>query len=240
MKEIKTYFFVIIMCSISALILSITSTSLEKPQTLARAYYRNKELLKAARLLPNGFTEKIVENIMAEKITPMLTNNLGESFTFDEKNINYNTYFEEGAKTGYSAKEWKLYYQIKNGGIILPVNGFGLWDAIYGYLGVDANGLTILGITWYDQKETPGLGAEIEDPKWQNTFAGKALFHGENLDRFGLDFIPKEMLKLLTPQQKEYSIDAISGATLTTQGVQNGIKNSLSPYIPLLRKMQKK
>jgi Na+-transporting NADH:ubiquinone oxidoreductase subunit C len=240
MKEIKTYLFVIVMCSASAFILSIIGGYLQEPQIKARNAYRSKELLTAAHLVPKNANNKMVETIMVEKITPMLTNDGGESFTFEEKKIDYATYFDKGIKTGYSKKELKLYYQIKNGGIILPVNGMGLWDAIYGYIGVEKNGYRILGITWYDQKETPGLGAQIENSTWQDTFIGKTLFHGKKMDQFGLDFIPKEMIMLLSPSKQEYSIDAISGATLTTQGVQNAIKNSLSPYIPLLRKMQKK
>ncbi len=228
------------MCSVSAFILSLVATSLHSPQTKARTAYQSRQLLIAAHLLSKSSTEKMVEDIMAEKITPMLTNDQGESFTFEEKEIDYATYFDKGIKTGYSQNTLKLYYQIKDGGIILPVNGMGLWDAIYGYIAIEKNGYRILGITWYDQKETPGLGAEISSSKWQDTFIGKTLFHGKKMDRFGLDFIPKEMLHLLSSLKKEYTIAAISGATLTTDGVQNAIKNSLSPYIPLLIKMQKR
>lgn len=240
MKGIKTYLFIIILCSISALILSVISTSLRSNQVSAKNSYRNKELLKAANLLPASISYEQVQTITNKKITPMLTDDKGNVFTFDTKNINYTDYLEKGQKTGYSNLPLKLFYQIKGGGIILPVNGFGLWDAIYGYIGIAKNGYRILGISWYDQKETPGLGAEIQNPKWQAQFNGKTLFHGKKMETFGLDFIPKEMLKMLPPQKKEYNIDAISGATITTQGVQNAIKTSLSPYIPLMRKMQKK
>ena len=224
----------------SAFILSFLSTVLREPQTIAKTSYRNKELLKAASLLPANATTASVDAITKEKINPMITDKEGNSFTFSEKNIDYTSYLEEGEKKGYSHLEYKLYYQIKDGGIILPVNGFGLWDAIYGYLGVDKNGFTIIGISWYDQKETPGLGAEIENPSWQDEFKNKNLFHGKKMESFGISFVPKEMMKTLSPEQKEYNIDAISGATITTDGVQNAIKIGLSPYIPLLRKIQRK
>lgn len=236
----KTYFFMIVMCVLSALILSIVATSLEKPQIASRDSYRNRELLKAASLLPPKASQKQVETITKEYITPMLTDKNGMSYTFEKKNINLATYLEEGAKKGYYSQELKLYYQIKEGGIILPVNGFGLWDAIYGYIGIANDGSTILGISWYDQKETPGLGAEIEDPSWQKLFVGKSLFHGESNKGFGLNFAPKVMIASLPASDRKYTIDAISGATITTTGVQNAIKTSLSPYIPLLKKLAKK
>ncbi len=208
-------------------------------QIKAQDSYRNKELLKAASLLPKNLSQTQISEITKNKLTPMLTDSAGNMFTFEQKGVNYTDYLEEGAKSGYSTLPLKLYFQIKGGGIVLPVNGFGLWDAIYGYIGVDKNGFTIIGVSWYDQKETPGLGAEIANPSWQKLFIGKTLFHGKKLESFGLNFVPKEMLTLLPSDNKEYSIDAISGATITTQGVQHAIKLSLSPYIPLLRKMQK-
>ena len=48
-------------------------------------------------------------------------------------------------------------------GYVIPVNGFGLWDAIYGYLAIKPGGNSVIGISWYDQKETPGLGANIAE-----------------------------------------------------------------------------
>lgn len=238
-KNLQIYLFIFVMCGISALILSTVSTSLKPLQIKAEETYRNKELLKAASLLPKIASFTQINELTKEKLTPMLTDSLGNIFTFEQKGIDYSTYLEMGAKSGYFMLPFKLFFQIKGGGIVLPVNGFGLWDAIYGYIGIDKNGFSIIGVSWYDQKETPGLGAEISSPSWGQLFIGKSLFHGKKLETFGLNFVPKEMLTLLPPDDKEYSIDAISGATITTQGVSHAIKTSLSPYIPLLRKIQK-
>ena len=61
-------------------------------------------------------------------------------------------------------------------GYVFPVNGMGLWDAIYGYLAVQPDGNTVIGISWYDQKETPGLGCEYFRSQWQSQFPGKLIF----------------------------------------------------------------
>ena len=236
MKEIKTYLFVVVLCGLSAFTLSIVSTSLDTRQKRARDFYQNNKLLKAAGILSSLTTHKEIEELIHKNITPKLVNKSGEVFTFEEKGINYTTYIEKGARKGYFEENLKLFYQIKSGGIVIPVNGFGLWDAIYGFIGIAADGNTIIGMTWYDQKETPGLGAEIENPKWQAQFRGKTLFHGEG---FGINFVPKEMMALLTKEQKTYSVDAVSGATLTMDGVQHALSSSLTPYIPLLKEMQK-
>ena len=135
LKKLNTYFFVIVMCSISAFILSTVSFSLKPAQIKAQDSYRNKELLKAANLLPENASQKQIESITNEKITPMLTDNEGNSFTFKEKDVSYTKYLEKGAKSGYSKLDLKLFYQIQGGGIILPVNGFGLWDLSMATLG---------------------------------------------------------------------------------------------------------
>ena len=240
MKDIRTYLFVIIMCSISALTLSVVSTALKPTQLHAQNSYKNAELLKAADLLPQGATHKQIQEISEQNLTPMLTDAKGNIFTFAQKNLDLNTYLQNGEISGYFMMPLKLFYQVKGGGVVLPVNGFGLWDAIYGFIGIEKNGFTITGISWYNQKETPGLGGEIQNPTWQKAFKGKSIFHGKKLESFGLQFIPIQMLALLPLQDQDYSIDAISGATITTDGVQNAIKNSLSPYIPLLKTMQKR
>ena len=61
-------------------------------------------------------------------------------------------------------------------GYVIPINGYGLWDAIYGYLGLETDANTVLGMTWYDQKETPGLGGNIALPQWQEQFKNKVIF----------------------------------------------------------------
>jgi Na+-transporting NADH:ubiquinone oxidoreductase subunit C len=203
-------------------------------QLRAKISYQNRELLKAANLLPLNATSKDIDNITKEKITPMLADHKGNTFTFKEKNLDYENFLH-----GEQNSPLKLFYKIKDGGVIIPLKGFGLWDAIYGYIALDKNGYQLLGISWYDQKETPGLGAEIQNNEWQKQFKGKNLFHGPKMESFGIDFVPKQMLKSLPPSKKQYTVDAITGATITTNGVQSAIKTSLAPYIPLLKGMQK-
>lgn len=238
MKERGTALFIALLCAFSALSITAVSTALKPAQIRAQNSYKNAELLKAADLLPLGATNTTIKELSKQYLTPMLTDGAGNCFTFEEKNIDFNFYQQQSQTNTTEKPLLKLFYQVKNGGVILPVNGFGLWDAIYGFIGIDKNGVTITGISWYSQKETPGLGGEIQNPKWQNSFKGKSIFHGKNKERFGLQFIPVQMLALLPEQEQTFSIDAISGATITTDGVQNAIKNSLSPYIPLLKKMQ--
>jgi Na+-transporting NADH:ubiquinone oxidoreductase subunit C len=111
-----------------------------------------------------------------------------------------------------------LVYLVKDGDgiskIILPVHGNGLWSMMYAFVAVETDGNTVSGITYYEQGETPGLGGEIENPRWRGQFVGKKLFD-EN-------YKPAiEIVKGGAPAGSEHGVDGLSGATLTANGVQN-------------------
>ena len=107
---------------------------------------------------------------------------------------------------------------------VIPMNGAGLWGPIWGYVSVDKDGNTIYGAYFAHQGETPGLGAEIEKPMFSDQYKGKHLFiDGE----FKSIAVEKKGQK---PVDGAEYVDAISGGTITSKGVQDMMKNSLEPY----------
>jgi len=119
--------------------------------------------------------------------------------------------------------------------LVLPIEGKGLWSTLYGFLALDADGVTIRGITFYQHAETPGLGGEIDNPKWKALWVGRQAFD-EN-------FEPKiEVIKghAGDAQSDPYRIDGLSGATLTGRGVSHLVRfwlgeNGFGPYLQNLR-----
>ncbi|MEM7675312.1 MAG: Na(+)-translocating NADH-quinone reductase subunit C [Myxococcota bacterium] len=98
--------------------------------------------------------------------------------------------------------------------IILPIVGKGLWSTMYGFLALDADAKTISGITFYEHGETPGLGGEVENPKWQALWPGRKAFNEQG----------EVAVKVIkgnagSPQEDPYSVDGLSGATITSRGV---------------------
>lgn len=101
--------------------------------------------------------------------------------------------------------------------VILPIHGYGLWSTLYGFVAVEENGNEIFGLQFYEHAETPGLGAEVDNPKW------KALWRGKRLeDDSGT--LQITVAKTPPPAGQEYHVDALSGATLTSVGVDNLVK----------------
>ncbi|TLF46101.1 Na(+)-translocating NADH-quinone reductase subunit C [Halomonas urmiana] len=106
--------------------------------------------------------------------------------------------------------------------IILPIRGQGLWGLMRGFLSVEGDGNTIVGITYYEHAETPGLGGEVNNPRWQAQWEGKEIF-----DESG-ELAPAIRL-VKGGASGENEVDALSGATLTSRGVTNMLQFWLSP-----------
>ena len=115
--------------------------------------------------------------------------------------------------------------------VVLPIRGYGLWGTLYGYISLDSDLNTVKGIEYYDHKETPGLGGEVDNPDWKSDWDGKKVY----------DSSGKVILYVTKgPSSEEYEIDGISGATLTSNGVTNMIRYWLGEngYGPVLQKLR--
>lgn len=131
-------------------------------------------------------------------------------------------------------------YMVKNsdGSIkyyILPVHGYGLWSTMYGFLAIEADANTVYGMSFYDHGETPGLGGEVDNPKWKALWQGKIL-HNQQGDlaiqvvRYGA----------VTAQNQAYSVDGLAGASLTTFGINHLVQFWLGDlgYAPFLKRIK--
>ncbi len=115
---------------------------------------------------------------------------------------------------------------------IIPVYGAGLWGPIWGYVAVDSDGSTIYGAYFSHEGETPGLGAEIASAPFQEQFKGKELYKDGVLKSIGV------MKAGQKPTDGEDYVNAISGGTITSRGVQSMLKNSMTAYDSFFKKLQ--
>ncbi len=108
--------------------------------------------------------------------------------------------------------------------LILPIQGYGLWSTMYGYIALEADANTVSGITFYEHGETPGLGGEIENPRWQARWTGRAVFDDSGK-------VTVRVVKGATgPATTDpHRIEGISGATITSRGVSNTVHFWLGP-----------
>jgi len=119
--------------------------------------------------------------------------------------------------------------------LVLPIEGKGLWSTMYGFLALDADLETIRGITFYQHGETPGLGGEIDNPRWKAVWEGRQAF-----DESGDPAIRVIRGAAGSPDQDPHRIDGISGATITGRGVEHTVnfwlgEHGFGPYLEHLK-----
>ena len=201
-------------------------------------------------------TQAEVLAVYRARIRPILIDTHGAITTFAKAGINEQEYISSHKKSGYANLPLKLAYEILSNpvpgapsqeveGYVIPVSGFGLWDAIYGYIAIRPDGSTVIGISWYDQKETPGLGANIAEPSWQSQFPGKQIFQANLAGKVdfakgyvGLTVVRGKVKEVIGENPKAWSaVDGMSGATLTGNGVMKAYNDSLTPYRPFLLRL---
>jgi len=117
--------------------------------------------------------------------------------------------------------------------VVLPIYGKGLWGTLRGYLAVDSDMKTAEGLTFYEHKETPGLGGEVDNPGWKQQWAGIELFDDEGKPAV-------KVWKGPAPSDNPHAVDGLSGATITSRGVQALINYWVSEdgYGPFLDRMK--
>ena len=134
-----------------------------------------------------------------------------------------------------------VYHVLKDGKtdmLILPIEGYGLWSVLYGYLAVDKDANTIKGITFYQHGETPGLGGEVDNPKWKALWPGRKIY-----DDKGQPAISVIKGRAGDPKTDPYLVDGLSGATITSNGVSNLMKfwfgkDGFGPYMAKFKASQ--
>lgn len=220
------------------------------------AVYENGKLVPSSEKVKAS--SKDILKIYRDRIHPFLVNSKGEESTFEKAGIAEEKYLSDNKKTGYYNQPWKLIYKLTSSpeegkepelqGYVIPVNGMGLWDYIYGYLAITTDGSSVIGISWYDQKETPGLGGNIAEASWQSLFPGKSIFQKNTDGTFdpktapiGLTVVKGKVSEVLGDSPKSLSaVDGMAGATLTGNGVTDAYKNSLAAYRPFIEKAHAK
>ena len=192
-----------------------------------------KQILAAARLVPKE-GESVSELYSQHIVKSYIVNSKGE--VIDASKDAFDVNVAQEVKKPEAERELPVYECQTSTGLkyILPVYGAGLWGPIWGYIAFDSDGNTIYGAYFAHEGETPGLGAEIEKPAFSNQFEGKRIFNAAD------QFTPISVVKAgQKPAAGDY-VNAVSGGTITSQGVQKMLQNSLEPYAAFLNNLSRR
>ncbi len=212
-----------ILVLVVGVVLSVVYQALRPMQKENIANDTKRQILASARITPeNGET---ISELYSQHITSSyIVNSKGEKVDSSVDAFDVNVALE--VKKPDSERLLPVFECSTDNGLkyIIPVYGAGLWGPIWGYVAFDNNGDTIYGAYFAHQGETPGLGAEIEKPAFSNQFDGKNIFSS------GGEFLSVAVVKTGKEPQDRAWVHAISGGTITSQGVQSMLYDSLLPY----------
>lgn len=232
----------------------IKQSSKDSKNLLPAKYNKAKKTLELSEKAEPANSDDIFD-IFTNRLKAKLVNEAGDLYTFEEAKVSFQDYVNENQASGFAHLQHRLIYEIYSEdmssieGYLVPVNGFGLWGPIYGYLAIDSDAQYVKGISWYNQKETPGLGANIAEPWWQEQFVGKTIFQAPNAGEaqdfstapLGINVVRGKVIDLYgTGPKSKNSVDGMSGATITGDGVTRAYKESLSGYKNFLIKLAQK
>lgn len=160
---------------------------------------------------------------------------------FDVKDVIafYKTVSEETTIKGEKGEQPLIKIKSKSGELcyVMPLSGKGLWGPIWGFIAVKSDGKTVNGAVFDHKSETPGLGAEINTLKFMSQFEGKLLFDEQG------NFVSIKVVKggvANSNIKPPYGVDAVSGGSITSKGLEKMLENSIQPYVPYLKELQNK
>ena len=236
----KTLTVVVALCLVCAIIVSFASVQLRPLQQANKTQDIQRNILAAADIeiansVSDTFDGKIEARVVDMDTGEFVENADPNSFDFEKSKFDQQRSFAlkaEGIKdiAGIQrmTKNSPVYISKKEDGstdtIILPIQGYGLWGVMYGFLALESDGETVKNINFYKHSETPGLGGEIQNPQWTAKWQGKEL--------------PINIMK--SGASNEHQIDGLSGATLTSNGVDHTVdfwtgENGFGPFLAKVR-----
>lgn len=246
---IKTVLVALILCLVCSVAVSVTAVALRPLQERNKDLAFKREVLQVAGLYTPGAN---VETLFRERIDALMVDLATSEYL---PSLDATSYAPQATardpQTGIEIKpgddlagikrrpRYMPVYLVRDGGtlrlVILPVYGSGLWSTMYGLLALHPDANTVAGISFYEQAETAGLGSEITNPLWQAEWVGKRIYDNGEV-RF-------QLVKGGTAEAGPYSVDAVSGASLTSKGVTNLVRywlgnDGYGPYLARLRKQE--
>ncbi|SNY92612.1 Na+-transporting NADH:ubiquinone oxidoreductase subunit C [Cohaesibacter sp. ES.047] len=227
-NPVKTVIVAVGLCLFCSMIVSAAAVALRPVQEQNKVLDKRRNILEVAGLYQSGMD---VNKTFSERVEPRLVDI--EAGTFSDA-ADPATYDQRAAASdptrsvapendiagiGRQAKLAAIYLVRDDAGevekIILPVHGYGLWSTLYGFVALKSDGNEVAGFQFYEHAETPGLGAEVDNPSWKSQWPGKKIY-GEDGD-------VQITVSKGSPsgEMAQYHIDSLAGATLTSRGVDN-------------------
>ncbi|MGB2045216.1 MAG: Na(+)-translocating NADH-quinone reductase subunit C [Porticoccaceae bacterium] len=244
----KTFSVALALCIVCAVVVSSAAVILRPTQEVNKLLDLKSNILASAGLLQQGVSIETQFEQISTRIVDLETGRFTDAVdvaSYDQRKASKDPALsialdpkQDPAKIKRRANYATVYLLETEQGIekiILPIKGYGLWSTLYGFLALESDLQTVAGIGFYEHTETPGLGGEIDNPRWKAGWVGKQAYRqGEvviNVLKGKVD---------MSREGADSQIDGLAGATLTTRGVDNLVRYWLGDegFRPLINHLQ--
>lgn len=258
----KTIAVAFALCLVGAVLVSGSAVVLKPLQVSNKAADEKVNILEVAGMLEEDTNVEEAFKKFEPKLVDLETGDYSTAYpadSFDQRKAAKDPALtveiptdKDIAKIGRKSKLAKVYL-VKEGdkvkAVVLPVSGYGLWSTMHGYMALEADGQTVIGLNLFDQGETPGLGGEVVNPKWKALWKGKKVYKESGEGDFSRKHhaeVGEPVLSLVkgsvdpSKPGAQHMVDGLAGATLTSNGVNNLIRywlggEGFAPYLAKLR-----
>lgn len=245
----KTLWVAFSLSMVCAILVSAAVVILQPVQETNKALDRKRNILAAAGLLQEGVSVEDQFKSVQTRIVDLRTGKFTDDVVpenFDQRKSSKDPLSSEAltpdqdiAKV-FRREHYSLVYLLKDaeGGIskiVLPVRGYGLWSTLYGYIALESDANTVAGIGFYEHGETPGLGGEVDNPRWKAAWPGKQVYR-DGAVQIGLIKGTVDP----TAANAAWQVDGLAGATITSRGITNLVhfwlgESGFEPFLKNLR-----
>lgn len=224
-SNVYTFLYASALVIVVAALLSFTALTLQPRQQ------KNVEIEKKSNILSTIGVESNQETAEALYETHVIDSYIVDTKGEKKAGDAFEVKMAEQVRLDLEQRELPIYVCSKNDStfIVVPLRGKGLWGPIWGYLAFNADFSTIYGASFDHKGETPGLGADINMPWFEDPFIGKTIFNEQG------EFVSITVHKggkgaALLAGDTEHGVDAISGGTITSKGLEDMLYDGLLPY----------
>jgi|TARA_R100000789_G_scaffold26246_1_gene29320 Na+-transporting NADH:ubiquinone oxidoreductase subunit C len=252
-STVRTLIVALLVCLVCSVFVAGAAVALRPTQLENRQLDKQRSILAIAGLGEAGMSGAEVKALYKERIVAKLVNletgKFSDEFdpnTFDplvaakDPQLSDALPPEQDIASIKRREKYSVVYIVETEGeldtLVLPVRGYGLWSTLYGFLALQEDLNTVAGLGFYQHGETPGLGGEVDNPKWRSLWEGKELYNED--EELAIQIV-KGGVDPQSPKA-DHQVDALAGATLTSNGVNNLLhfwlgENGFGPFIANLR-----
>lgn len=241
----RTIIVALLVCLVCSVVVSAAAVALKPVQITNQLLDKKRNILAIAGLLQDGGDVEAQFEQITARLVDLRTGEFSDAMdplTYDQQLAARDPELSDRLSSADDIasirrrEHYATVYMVEgDDGIetmILPIHGYGLWSTLYGFIALEGDFKTVVGLGFYQHAETPGLGGEVDNPSWRQQWTGKVVYDEEGDVAVS---VLKGSVDSSNPNA-QHQVDGLAGATLTSRGVESLVRfwlgeNGFGPFL---------